>query len=405
MRNKLKKVLFICSLYRPHVGGIETSMEELSRYYKDKGVNSYVLTKKYPLSLKEKETIKGVPVFRILSPKYERDFYNIIDWIKNNENKFKADIVHIIGIRRPLPIIGLILARLWDVPYVVTFSGGDVIDPGDKSTIKLWNEGKQTVPQSILQADWRVAFSKSIRKNAIKTIPQLKSNQIDIIYAGTHPQIINLFPAFKTERPYIIAIRRLFYSKGVDLLIKAFSKLHKKYPEIDLYIIGNGPEKEKLVLLADKLKLSQKIKFLGQLAHEETYSYLRGAMVNVCPSRAEGGGNVNIEAQAASCLAIGSNAGGIPEYIENNITGLIFKSGDIDDLVNKLDLVLGNDKLRRRIVDQAKKKIRRFDWTTISNQYLRGYKKAIKNSVNKDYLPWSRFSKNLWQRLNKYEKN
>jgi glycosyltransferase involved in cell wall biosynthesis len=401
MNTKVKKVLFVCSLYRPHVGGIETSIEELSKYYKEKGIESIILTKRYPLDLKEEELIGDSLIYRIPNPKNEKDFYVTIDWIKRNEHKFRADIVHIIGIRRPLPIFGLMLAKLWKVPYVVTFSGGDVIDPGDNSTIKLWAEGNDTVPQSILQADWYVAFSESIKRNAIETIQQLKKEAIDVIYAGTHPQIIRSFPTFESSRPYLIAIRRLFYSKGIDLLIESFGKIHDKYLKLDLYIIGDGPEKNNLIQLVEKLNITKRVKFLGQLTHEETYPYLKGALANICPSRAEGGGNVNIEAQAASCLAIGSNAGGIPEYIEDKVTGLIFESESVPELTKTISLVLDDSNLRKKIIKQAKENIYRFDWRNISESYLSGYEKAIKNLNKRDFVHWSDFSNDLWQKLSK----
>jgi len=48
---------------------------------------------------------------------------------------------------------------------------------------------------------------------------------------------------------------------------------------------------------------------------------MKGAVAHICPSRTEGGGIVNYEAEASGCLAIGSDAGGIPEYIQDGVTG------------------------------------------------------------------------------------
>lgn len=403
MKKEISKILFIASLYRPHNGGVETVIEELARCYKQHGIGVVVLTKRFPEDLPEREVVEGMPVYRIKSPKREEDFCQVIDWLKKYEQDLKADIVHIIGVRRPLPFIGLLLSKWWNVPYLVNFSGGDILDPGDPITPIIWEEGKYFVPQSIIQADFYVAFSKDIRKRVVKNIKELKEQKINIIYSGANLQIIDSYKKNESRRPYLIAVRRLVYSKGVDLLIEAFSRICNDYPDIDLKIIGNGPEKENLVRLTGKLNISDRVEFLGEMEHEKIYPYLKGALVNICPSRGEGGGNINLEAQAAGCLAVGSDAGGVPEYIEDGKTGFLFKSENIDDLVKILKMGLNNQNLRDRIIKQAKESVKKFDWPKVSDNYLNLYDKIFKNFRPKKFIPWSIMSQICWNKLRDFD--
>jgi len=393
------KVLFVCSLFYPHVGGVETTIEELCKYYQKNGIEVTVLTKRFPHSLKEKEVYKGIPIYRLISPKRYCEYLSAVNWLKENNSELRSDIIHVIGVRRPMPLFALLLSRNWRVPFVATFSGGDILNPNDPETTKLWREGKNIVPQSLLRSDWKVAFSKDIIKNVQKLIPKI--GKIDLIYAGLDIAKIEASPRFNTKKPYLLSARRLYYSKGVDILIKAFSKIAKKYPNLNLYIIGNGPEETNLKQLVEEFSLQKRVKFLGKLDLSTTIYYLKGALINICPSRSEGGGIINFEAHAASCLAVGSSVEGIKEYIRNEKTGLTFESGNENDLAKTLEKALDNVKLRNKLVKTAKQAIKKYDWCIIANKYLQGYNKTKLNFANPDFIPWSYLSQNLWQKMTK----
>lgn len=391
------KVLFVSSLFYPNVGGVETTIEELCKFYQKTGNDVRVLTKKFPYLLKEKEDYNNIPIYRLMRPKEYNEYLSAVRWLKKYNSELKSDIIHIIGVRRPMPLFALLLSRFWKVPYIVTFSGGDIPDPYDPETSKLWEEGKEIVPQSLLQSDWKVAFSKSIIRNVQISIPDI--GKIDLIYAGLDINKIDNSLKFKAKRPYILSARRLYYSKGVDILIKAFSKISQKYPGLDLYIIGDGPEETKLKQLVGKYSLKKRVKFLGKLDLPSTIYYLKGALINVCPSRSEGGGIINFEAQAASCLAVGSSAGGIKEYIKHGKTGLIFKSEDENDLARTLEKGLNDAKLRNNLIKTAKQEVKKYDWSIIAEKYLKGYEKIKSSFFKPTFIPWSNLTLKLWKEL------
>ncbi len=394
----IRKVLLVCSIYKPNIGGVETAISDLARCYEKMGIKTAILTKKYPLNISEHEFIEGIPVWRMQRPKTERDFTQTIDWLKKHEGYLKSDIVHIVGIRRPLPIFSLLLSRLWNVPFVVTFSGGDLPEPKDLESIDLWKEGEDTVPKAVMQADLLISFSGYTKKLAQQTIPKL--GKVDVIYAGVELSEIRKIKKAKTDYKYFFSARRLEKSKGLDILLKAFKKAKAQLPSVKLLIAGTGSEESNLKKLTKNLKLTEDVKFLGNLSHEDMCSYMKSAIAHICPSRAESGGTVNFEAQASGCLTIGSNVGGIPEYIINGKTGYTFPSENYNMLADLLILSFTKPEERKRLIESAKKYIKQYDNKNFAKKYIVGYIEAKKRKVRNKFRPWSNLSTAMWEELN-----
>lgn len=393
--NKVKKVLLVCSLYKPNIGGIETAISDLSQFYRKMGIETVILTKKYPLSTSEHELIDGISVWRMKRPKTIFELMNSIDWLKKHEGFLKSDIVHIMGIRRPLPIFSLLLSRLWNVPFVATLSGGDLPEPKDLESIDLWKEGKDTVLNAVIQADWFTSFSNYTKKLAQDTIPRL--SKIDVIYAGINLSEIKKVKKAKVDYKYFFSARRLVSSKGIDILIKAFNNAKKDLPEnVKLLIAGTGREEKNLKKLVKSLNLSRDIHFLGNLSHKDMCSYMKSAIAHICPSRAESGGTVNFESQASNCLTIGSDAGGISEYIINNKTGYTFPVEDYNKLADLLILSFINPAESKRLIENAESHIKQYDNKNFAEKYIDGYTEVKKNAI-REFQPWSELTANMWR--------
>ena len=127
---------------------------------------------------------------------------------------------------------------------------------------------------------------------------------------------------------------------------------------------------------------------------------MKGAVAHICPSRTESGGLVNYEAQAAGCIAIGSNVDGIPEYIINNKTGLIFETENIEDLSNKLLLASSNDSRIREIREKALEESKEHSWESFMDEYLNLYQSLVSNHHSTDFMPESKLASDLFQKIN-----
>lgn len=386
----IKKVLFVCSIYKPNVGGVETAVEELCSQYNSLGIETCVLTKKFPFDLPEYEKDNQTDIIRVKRPLTDTDYLELMKQL-TSDIRLKADVIHVMGIRRPLPFFALFLARYYNIPIVMNFVGNDVLTSVNPEDLKIWEERKEDTINSVQQADGFISFSEGITRAARNLLPQL--NSVTTVYSGIDLAKINRVSPKTGLGKYIVAARRLIYNKGIDILIKAFETVHKEFPDISLYIIGDGPEKENLINLSKNMGLTSCIHFTGTLSLEELFAYMKGAILHVCPSRAEGGGIVNVEASACGCIPIGSNVDGIPEYIQDKISGLLFKSENYDDLAEKILEVIKNTERKNLMQQNGYLFAKTFDIEVKAQEYLSVYKNISSGKLK----AWSLLSKQMME--------
>ncbi len=164
---------------------------------------------------------------------------------------------------------------------------------------------------------------------------------------------------FKAEtdlvyEPIIMYAGWLYRLKGVQFLIQAFARIEKKYPQFKLVIVGDGPYRPDLEKLAQKLGV-RNIEFTGRLPLAEVKEIMRRISVFVLPSLSEGLGRVLLEAGMLAKPAIGSRVGGIPDLIKDGETGFLFTPGNVDELAEKLERLLGEAGLVKKMGEAARK--------------------------------------------------
>jgi len=130
--------------------------------------------------------------------------------------------------------------------------------------------------------------------------------------------------------------------KGFDLAIEAISLLEKKFENLELYIVGAG-DKEKWVQFAEQRNVANQVHFVGSLPNgNEIFNWLDTLDIYIQPSRTEGLPRATIEAMSRGCPVVGSNAGGIPELLDNKF---VHEIGNGQDLSKKLESLLSDNML------------------------------------------------------------
>lgn len=137
--------------------------------------------------------------------------------------------------------------------------------------------------------------------------------------------------------------------KGVVTLIEAFAALRQTHFDIKLLIVGSGPCLPQLQSRAKELGVF--FHCIWQPAVENVSSWLQQIDIFVLPSRSEAFSNSLMEAMASGCCAVASSAGGNPELVDGQSTGLLFQPGNAKDLREKLQLLAGDEMLRRRLAN------------------------------------------------------
>ena len=147
--------------------------------------------------------------------------------------------------------------------------------------------------------------------------------------------------------PLLLTICRQDYRKGIPYLLEAYAILNRRHIPFRAVIVGGGHELVKNKLLAHELKLTS-ITFTGFV--EDIKPYMNSAYCFVLPSLEEGSGSIAVlEAMAAGLPIIATNIDGIPEDIENGISGILVPPGNPYALADAIEKIVTTPRLARRL--------------------------------------------------------
>jgi len=159
-------------------------------------------------------------------------------------------------------------------------------------------------------------------------------------YIPNFVDVKQFHPCYESQ-DYFVYVGRLSEEKGIKTLIRSM----KDVKSSKLYIIGTGPIEGELKNQVNNLNLKN-VEFLGFKTGNELENAIKNSKFTIIPSEwYENCPMSVIEAMAYGKAVIGSDLGGIPELIEDGITGLIFKAGDNEELAKKINYMLDNYKV------------------------------------------------------------
>jgi len=213
----------------------------------------------------------------------------------------------------------------------------------------------------------------SISQEVANTIKALYGCNIytPVIYNGI-PTCYFIDKRFQddTEKKDIILLHigRFQPQKNHLLLIKAYEIAKKEYPSISLWLVGDGPLRGRVEKLVKEKGFERNVKFLG--VREDVAKLLSEADVFILPSDWEGVPLSILEAMAASKPVIATSVGGVPELVENGVSGILVPPGNPEALAKAI-LHLANDPDLRQRMGKAGQKIaiERFDISRTAREY------------------------------------
>jgi len=166
----------------------------------------------------------------------------------------------------------------------------------------------------------------------------------------------------------LVFVGRLVSEKGANLLLDALAELSATGLNPVLTVVGAGPEEVRLRQMCAEMGLSDRVVFAGQRTGRELVALVNRHAVMVVPSRNEGFGIAALEGIACGCVVVASDAGGLPQTVGQ--CGVIFRNGDVADLVRALKQVLSNEPLRWRLCTERKRHLANYSRATVARRYL-----------------------------------
>lgn len=364
------RVAIFSLAYQPFVGGAEIAIDQITRRLPDQEFS--VFTLRFDRSWPREELVNGARIIRVgrgataqsdyYGRFFQKVFYVFRAWLAAEKAHRQTPFAAIWAMMASYAGMAALLFKLRHpgVPMLLTLQEGD----SEEHILKR---------VSIFYPFWRLIFRKADRVQVISNYLadfakrhgarcpiDVVPNGVDV--AGFH----SLAPEKKKGVFTIVTTSRLVYKNGVDTLIDSLGYLNQP---VILQIIGDGPNRLTLELRSKKFSDKAEIIFTGAVAPEEIPQYLARADIFVRPARSEGLGNSFLEAMAAGLPIIGTNVGGIPDFLKDGETGIFAKVDDPKDLAEKIEMLLKNKKLREKIAAAGRDLARKnYDWSIIAEK-------------------------------------
>lgn len=293
---------------------------------------------------------------------YSRQAYK---HIKKMKEQTQYDLIHaFFGI----PCGAIAYSFRKESPYIVSLRGSDV--PGFNERFSF----QYIFLKPLIRRVWRnaaavIANSGGLKELALKTD---RAAKIGIIYNGVNIEDFAQRDNRENEHIVILTVARLIKRKGIDDLIRAVPAIVKGHQNIKVKIIGEGNMGAELKALAEKLKVSEYIEFLGYVPHNEISNYYSTSDVFVLPSRNEGMSNTVLEAMASGLPVITTDTGGTRELIDGN--GIIVPIEDSDVISEAVLRLINDHKLRVSRGMKSRKIAENMSWKKVADAYYNFYK-------------------------------
>ena len=195
-------------------------------------------------------------------------------------------------------------------------------------------------------------------------MPERKSNCIryfsppvdtDLFKAGISGSEVRKKHGIKEDQQVVLFGPHLEPAYAPGQFIEAAALVTKKHPSVIFMLVGEGPQEHELRLLVKKLKLENHVIFAGSVPHKRMPKYYAACEIN-CNPCVFGQGYSALEALACEKPAIGARAK-MQVRIENNIDGLLFEQGNIEDFASKISWVLEHPEKRREMGIRGRNRI------------------------------------------------
>jgi glycosyltransferase involved in cell wall biosynthesis len=169
-------------------------------------------------------------------------------------------------------------------------------------------------------ADQIVAISDAAR-SVLVDLDRMPADRICVVHNGIDPPLCYRASRPRNDAPTLAAVATLAARKGHQYLIEAMPLIRRRLPGVRLRICGEGPQRPALQRLVEALGLGAAVELTGYI--EDVLPVLAGADLMVHPSVEEGFGIALLEGMSQECAVVASRAGGIPEVVEDGVTGLL----------------------------------------------------------------------------------
>ena len=218
-------------------------------------------------------------------------------------------------------------------------------------------------------SDWILVNSEAIRRDLV-THDRMDPRKIRIVHNGVDAEKFTprpsqrrwLFPQFSAKDRLVVMVANMHIEvKGHADLIRAAHLVAARNPDVRFLLVGDGEMRAEFERQAHAAGLDEVVHFLGK--RTDVPMLLSGCDLGVLASRAEGLPNAILEYMAAGLAVVATRVGGVPEIIEDEVSGLLVPPGQPEALARAILRALSSDQLRARLAKAGRERaLAKFDF-------------------------------------------
>ena len=371
------RILLLNYEFPPVGGGAATASAQIARHLARRGVQVVVLTSHFR-GLPRREPRDGYLVYRVPAGRRHIDRCSVPEMgayilgaagpALRLARAFRPDLMHVF-FGMPTGPVGLLVNRVLGVPYLLSLRGGDV--PGFMAD-ELARMHQLTMPLTRriwARAGALVANSPRLHQLALSVVPE---RTVELVPNGVDLEMFR--PA--APRPEGASVRLLFVGrlvrqKGLVYLLQSLAQLDPAIRgQVELELVGSGPDEESLRTLAGELGIAAQVHFAGWVAREAIVAHYQQADVFVLPSLDEGMPNVVLEAIACARPIVATDLPGNRELVRGGENGFLVPRADSAALTAALDGLITDAALRRRMGAASRALAECYSWANVAGRYL-----------------------------------
>jgi len=353
----------------PQAGGAETHLHEIFSRMVRSGHDVTLVACAFD-GAPSREVVDGITVIRIAS----RSTYNFAVplWWRRHGRHHGYDLV--IDDINKIPVFCPLFVRTPILGLVHHLFGSAIFtEAGVLAGTYVWL-AERMIPY-VYRDTPMVVVSESTRRECIEA--GLSEKHIDIVYNGVDVEEFPMKLSAKASPPTVAYFGRLKRYKSVDHVIHAMQQVVRTLPDARLEILGRGDDEPRLRELAASVGLSQHVAFHGFVSNDQKIQLLSQAHVVVNPSKKEGWGITNLEANACGTPVISADSPGLRDSVSNGVSGLLYPYGDIEILAQRIVSVLTDQQLSLTLQEGSLSWARQFSWDRSASEMELRCRRAI----------------------------
>jgi len=359
-------ILMVTNEFPPRIGGIQTHVYELSKALVKLGHQVCVLTRLKDTSLPQKETWEGINIFRCKLV----DSHLVYNWqlrrkLRHLIRTFNIEVIHVHGMRP------LVASKNLGIPVIFTNHTSSFIKRSRQGENIQRKMLKQLKAASTILAPSQILVEQT-RATGYTGPIKFISNGVDVEKFCPGASDVRAKLKIPDHAFVIIMAGRLHAVKGVVYLAEAISTIN--HPDLHVIVVGEGGERIEFETIIQSSPCAGRVHMLGFIPNNDMPEIYRAADVAILPSLMEATSITGLEAMACGLAVIGTNVGGLPVIINDDVNGLLVEPKSAEALAKAIQHLL-SDRILARDMGQAgrKRTLNEFSWSKIAQHVINSY--------------------------------